>query len=257
MKIGYTIFSADSVTTVTTNIANSVVSLTNSLNTVGANNGFTAAVGAAGIDSTTSSPTSAPVIFLSNSYIYGNGCFAGSETVTLESGDIKLISDVQVGDRVLAANAAGQTAFSDVLFVPHGYNKQSTDFVEITIENGNDVKMTQNHILPAGVCGSVLPLVYASKVVVGDCIYTVSGEEKVTKIDSVRGEGIYTIVTNEEYIVVNGIIASPFGANHMMANLYYNVHRFLYSLSPALLASKVIHSLNEGMGVFIPLFGSV
>ena len=221
---------------------------------------------------TTAAPTAAPNAYSypsaapqsgSSGYGYGGSsssggsCFAGSETVTLESGDIKLISDVQVGDRVLAANAAGQTAFSDVLFVPHGYNKQSTDFVEITIGNGNDVKMTQNHILPAGVCGSVLPLVYASKVVVGDCIYTVSGEEKVTKIDSVRGEGIYTIVTNEEYIVVNGIIASPFGANHMMANLYYNVHRFLYSLSPALLASKVVHSLNEGMGVFIPLFGSV
>ena len=86
---------------------------------------------------------------------------------------------------------------------------------------------------------------------------TVSGEEKVSAVETVQGEGVYTIVTKEEYIVVNGIIASPFGANHMMANLYYNVHRFLYSVSPLLLVSKLLQSANEGLGVAIPLFGSV
>jgi Hint module len=118
--------------------------------------------------------------------------------------------------------------------------------------------MTQNHVLPSGTCGSSpLPLIYASEVSVGDCVMTVSGEEKVSMVEKVQGEGVYTIVTNEEYVVVNGVIASPFGANHMMANLYYNIHRFLYSLSPVLLASNLLHSANEGLGVAIPLFGSV
>ena len=186
-----------------------------------------------------------------------SGCFSGSETVTLDSGDVKFISDVVVGDRVLAADSDGQTIFSDVVFVPHGSNKQSAIFTQISTEDGRDVKMTHNHILPAGVCGNVLSLVYASKVTVGDCIQTASGQERVSKIDFVRGEGLYTIVTKEEYIVVNGIIASSFAVNHMMANLYYNMHRIIYSLSPVLLASKMVHSLNEGMGMFIPLFGSV
>ena len=141
--------------------------------------------------------------------------------------------------------------------MPHGSNKESATFTHIITEDGSDVKMTHNHILPAGVCGNVLALVYASKVTVGDCVQTVSGQKRVSKIDLVRGEGIYTIVTKEEYIVVNGIIASPFAVNHMMANLYYNMHRIIYSISPLLLASKVLHSLNEGMGMLIPLFGSV
>ena len=253
LKIGYTITSPDSITTVTTNIANSAIALTNSLNVVGVNNGFTATVGGAAVDSTTQSPTSAPVVFFNE----GSGCFSGSETVTLESGNLKFISDVVVGDRVLAANSDGETVFSDVVFVPHGSNKESATFTHIITEDGSDVKMTHNHILPAGVCGNVLALVYASKVTVGDCIQTVSGQEMVSKIDLVRGEGIYTIVTKEEYIVVNGIIASPFAVNHMMANLYYNMHRIIYSISPLLLTSKVLHSLNEGMGMLIPLFGSV
>ena len=52
---------------------------------------------------------------------------------------------------------------------------------------------------------------------------TVTGEEKVTSVERVWGEGVYTVVTNAEYVVVNGIIASPFGVNHVMGNLYYNV----------------------------------
>ena len=84
-----------------------------------------------------------------------------------------------------------------------------------------------------------------------------SGEEKVTEVERIQGSGVYTIVTNEEYLVVNGIIASPFGANHMLANMYYNVHRFLYSCSPILLASTLLHSANERLGIMIPLFGSI
>ena len=173
----------------------------------------------------------------------------------MESGELKSISEVKVGDRILAANSAGKTVFSNIVFVPHGANKESALFAHITTESGRDVKMTQNHILPAGMCGTSLSLVYASKVVVGDCIQTVSGEEKVSMVESVGGEGVYTIVTNEEFIVVNGIIASPFGANHMMANMFYNVHRFVYSISPSLLVSNVLHSANEGLGLLIPLFG--
>ena len=60
-----------------------------------------------------------------------------------------------------------------------------------------------------------------------------------------QGEGVYTIVTNEEYVVVNGIIASPFGANHMMANMYYNIHRMVYASAPMLLSYPWLNRANE------------
>ena len=143
------------------------------------------------------------------------------------------------------------------MYVPHKSNKQRALFVHIATESGRDVKVTKNHVLPAGACGSALPLVYASQVSAGDCIMTVSGEEMVSAVETVQGEGVYTIVTKEEYIVVNGIIASPFGVNHMVANLYYNMHRFLHALSPWLLTSNLLHAANEGLGMAIPLFGSI
>ena len=212
----------------------------------------TANTAATVVDST---PTGSPVPPPVNAYSIPS-CFAGSETVELESGDLKAIADVRSGDRVLAADGNGKAVFSEVIFVPHGANKEIALFVHITTTNGRDVKMTQNHLLPAGICGSTLPLVYASDVSVGDCVQTVSGEEKVSATESVRGEGVYTIVTKEEFIVVNGIVASPFGANHMMANLYYNIHRFVYDLAPVFLTSSLMHAVNEGLGVFVPFFAA-
>jgi hypothetical protein len=113
--------------------------------------------------------------------------------------------------------------------------------------------MTGSHILPAGSCKSTSPLpnVYASSVAVGDCIMTVSGIEKVSALETVQGQGLYTIVTEDEYVVVNGIIASPFAFNHMVANLYYNIHRFVYAYVPGMLTISLVRSANE---VRSPLF---
>jgi Hint module len=176
-----------------------------------------------------------------------NACFAGSETLRLEAGEVRAISDVRVGDRVLSADAAGRTSYSDVVYVPHRANSDDALFTHITTASGRDIKMTPSHIILAGPCHSSasLPLTYASSVSVGDCVMTISGEDMVSTVETVQDKGLYTVVTKEEYVVVNGIIASPFAANHMVANLYYNLHRFVYSSFPSFLTNPALHYANE------------
>ena len=93
--------------------------------------------------------------------------------------------------------------------------------------------MTANHILPAGACATqTLPMASADQVVVGDCVETASGREQVVSVGKVEGKGIYTVIAMEELIVVNGIVATPFGGvNPTLANIYYNVHRLVYAMS--------------------------
>ena len=74
---------------------------------------------------------------------------------------------------------------------------------------------------------------------------TVSGEDMVSTVETVQGKGLYTVVTKEEYVVVNGIVASPFAVNHMLANLYYNIHRFVYTAAPSVINNAAIHFANE------------
>ena len=148
---------------------------------------------------------------------------------------------------MLAADAAGRTSYSDVVYVPHRANSDDALFTHITTASGRDIKMTPSHIILAGPCdvSGPLPLTYASSVSVGDCVMTVSGRDMVSTVETVQGKGLYTVVTKEEYVVVNGIVASPFAANHMLANLYYNIHRFVYATTPSLLSNAALHSANE------------
>ena len=184
------------------------------------------------INTAATTPTNIFTVAASPTTSSSGSCFAGTEQLTLASGLTKAISEVQVGDRVLTINALGEQVFSDVVYLPHGRNEQHTTFVQVTTESGRDLKMTMNHILPAGACAlSTLPLVTARQVAMGDCVQTISGREQVVSVSQVEGKGIYTIIAMEELIVVNGIVATPYGGiNPTLANLYYNLHRVIFTL---------------------------
>ncbi len=174
-------------------------------------------------------------------------CFAGSEAVTLESGASKLISEVVVGDRVLASTAQGAFVFSDVIAVPHAKNNDRVMFNEISLANGADIRMTGEHLLPiAASCGvdAVFTVTAAKDVAANSCVMTVDGQSAVVSNNKVAGTGIYTIVTNEEYVVVNGVVASPFAVSHAVGNTFYNVYRAMYNYVPGLLKSSFFQTFH-------------
>ena len=156
-----------------------------------------------------------------------------------------------MGDRILSVNRMGQKVFSEVVYLPHGTNHESTTFTTLTTESGRDVKMTSNHFLPAGSCDLApvsLPIVTAGQVKVGDCLQTVSGVEQVVSVGKVEGKGIYTVIAMEELIVVNGIVATPYGGvNPTLVNMYYNLHRLVYSVGTmkAVMANNWLQTATE------------
>ena len=196
-------------------------------------------------------PGSAGTVSTSSSSSSSSSCFAASELVTLENGATKAISEVAVGDRILSVNAkTGAQVYSDVAYVPHGTNAIQATFVTLATASGRDVKMTANHVLPAGACEApaALPYVSASSVVVGDCVETVSGRERVVSVSTVVGEGIYTVVAMEELVVVNGIVATPYGGvNPALANVYYNLHRLAYQVCDANAMKQWVQVATEGL----------
>ena len=171
-------------------------------------------------------------------------CFSGSETVTLNSGVSALISQVQLGDFILSADAAGNLKYSEVVAIPHAVNDEKATFIEISTVMGRDIKMTMDHLVFAGDCNTAdFVLTSAAQVVVGSCLKTVSGPEEIVAVNSVESRGLYTIVVKEEFVVVNGIVASPFAVNHVVANAFYNIHRFLLPrLSPAGMIQRTLEA---------------
>ena len=166
----------------------------------------------------------------------------------LSSGAHVQISEVSVGDKVLAANAQGDMSFSEVVAVPHGRNSINAQFTQIATDSQRDIKMTPDHLVMAAPDCASFSLVAASAVQAGDCLRTVDGAEKVVSVSVVEGQGVYSLVTKEEFVVVNGVVASPFAGNHAAAHAFYNIHRMLYSLAPAVLSADWMKKANEVFG---------
>ena len=57
-------------------------------------------------------------------------------------------------------------------------------------------------------------------------------------------EGLYTIVTGEDLVIVNNIVASPFAVNHFIPNMFYNFHRFIFNLIPTFLSTNMMQSVS-------------
>lgn len=169
-------------------------------------------------------------------------CFSGDSIIQLASGATKAMADLEVGDSVLSADATGKLSFSDVVFLPHGTNSKNAEFVAVTTESGKIVKATPSHLLQA--CdGSLVQAKAAS------CLRTVDGAESVKSINRFKAEGIYTAVTlKNEFLVVDGVVASPFAMAHTLADAYYNAHRALYALSPSLVKVPSMLSANSLVG---------
>jgi hypothetical protein len=175
-----------------------------------------------------------------------SSCFAGSETIAMESGETKLISEVAVGDRVLAySTKTNSPVYSDVVSVPHAENEVSALFTHISTAE-KTIKLTEDHLLQAGSCSTAaFELVRAGDVKVGDCINTMSGAQSVVSVAANQmEEGIYTIVTNEEYLIVSDVVASPFAVNHFITNKFYNIHRALYNFAPYSMKSAFLAISN-------------
>lgn len=192
----------------------------------------------------------------SSSASSGKSCFAGSEMVMLESGIAKPISEVVHGDRVLAADSSLNAKFSTVVSVPHAPNKDHALFLRLMTETGSDIKVTADHLLlvQSGCEVNTKPkLVAAGNVEVGMCLTTSTNDmAKIMAVESVAGEGLYTVIAEDEFIVVNGFIVSPFATNHAATHAYYNVVRLVNKWAPSIvLNSPLLRAANEVFGSII------
>ena len=167
----------------------------------------------------------------------GAVCFHSTSTVELETGQKVAMPSLRVGDRVLTVTDLGERVFADVVFLPHPENTQAAEFVTVRTTEGKTIRMTREHLLPAGSCATALDhsLLSAAKVQAGMCVQTVGGLEEVVSVSSSSDHGISTVVTSEGagMVVVDGVVASSFGAHHSAPNAYYHVHRSVFRVLKA------------------------
>jgi hypothetical protein len=131
--------------------------------------------------------------------------------VELEAGTTKRLSELSIGDRIMTSDGA-EFSFSAVTVLPHSSNSEPAAFLNFTTETGKSVEMTSDHLIPR--CN--LEVVTADSLIVGDCLLTTEGKETLSSISSTTKLGVYTAVTENSFLVVNGIVASSHSQNSDM-----------------------------------------
>ena len=156
---------------------------------------------------------------LASSDYSGAMCFPGESFLRLPNGTTKAFYELEVGDMILGADRNGTVSASPVLFIPHAENSLVRHFDEIELVNGMIVRMTRNHLLP--LCDG--SLVTARSLKKDDCVMTEIGMSKVKIVRlNVEASGIYTAVTKNEFLMVNGVAASPFALAHGVAHSLFD-----------------------------------
>lgn len=149
-------------------------------------------------------------------------------------------------------------AYSPVVAIPHSINnKIKSKFLLVTLSSGISIQITPYHLLLTRNCNNknndnnhnILSLHPASSLIADlSCVETTNGIEMVIEVTTVYLEGVYTVVTLDgEYIVVNGIIVSPFANSHYLGHKFYEIYRFVYKYFPSwLLVSKLfVNTIDE------------
>lgn len=128
-------------------------------------------------------------------------CFPGHATVKLESGNVKSMRELEVGDRV----EVGRGVYSDVFMFTHKMHDVMHEFVTIRVGSVEKVEasvtLTHGHFLYVN-----SKLATAGSVVVGDELELVSGERStVVDVSCALHKGLFNPQTAHGDLVVDSV----------------------------------------------------
>ncbi|XP_035899535.1 protein hedgehog [Anopheles stephensi] len=180
-----------------------------------------------------------------------SGCFTGDSTVLTEAGIHRKLSELRIGERVQAVDAAGQTVFSEVLMFMDRDTHQRREFVTIEAEGGALLKVTPAHLVMVWRRErSETRFVFADRVREGDHILVHVGgtlePRRVHRISSTLSEGVYAPLTSEGTIVVDSIAASCYALidSQTVAHLSFLPYRLVEKVLALFERSSASDSLS-------------
>lgn len=195
------------------------------------------------------------------------GCFTADTTVTLENGVKKLMSRLEVGDRVLTLNSEGNLEYSEILLFMHHSPDQSAQFLRITTESGINITITPSHLILRWQKPNVTILydaipVYARDVRVNDQLLLHGNDsrrqlfvDRIVNIEVIYQTGVYAPLTVTGTIVVNDVVASCYAViySQRLAHLAFAPIRFYNSVTTSFsnfydIMTKAVKTKSQSVG---------
>jgi len=179
-----------------------------------------------------------------------SGCFPGHATVRTQDGQRVALSDLSLGDIILALDVStGLPVYSEVIAFLHAskYVPQNSPFIRIATEDGVTITLTPDHLIYVADSEPEIfsaQARYAASIKPGDYIFSVysSGENisasKVLEVvdEICSGCGFYAPLTMAGTIVVDHAIASCYASisSQALADATMTPIRLAHSIMTAL-----------------------
>ncbi|OZC10072.1 intein splicing region [Onchocerca flexuosa] len=177
----------------------------------------------------------------------GMNCFSADTKVYTQNGE-KTMKEVVVGDFVLVPVSKNQLRYERVEMFYHREPETRAKFVVLETESGRKLSLTELHLLPLGNCEQMRESntdadiidqwlrksQFAYKARMGDCVFTITSNhelqvDRIVKVGRQYLKGVYSPMTVEGSIVVDGVLASCFSQveSHFTQKLVYDFLVFL------------------------------
>jgi hypothetical protein len=141
-------------------------------------------------------------------------CFPGDSVVITPTGT-KLMSHLEVGDKVLSVSKMGLVIFEEIYMLGHKDFHSIGSFLRIHTLSNATLRLTRDHQISFTSQVDKAPKYGpAAAVKVGDYVHVVSKDNtivslsKVTAVDEIFAQGYFNPYTMEGNIVVDGVVAS-------------------------------------------------
>ena len=157
------------------------------------------------------------------------------------------MSDLLVGDSVLAIKANNELVFSPIILDLHRSPKDTETFLILRTNTGHSLALSPQHLVyrkqknmddykETTYIQSFRP-VFASDVIIGDSVLVHDSHTglklgAVINVEEILLTGVYSPLTSEGNIVVDDILASCYADfdNHELQHLAFAPFRWMYSL---------------------------
>jgi len=164
-------------------------------------------------------------------------CFPGEAQVQSTGGVLKM-SEVQIGDFIMAGRKDGSVEFSEVYAWGHRDVERHEKYLKIAA-GSHSMWLSANHLVAVAdsKCSGCFRFIRACEVSTKDTIYTMDGldrikKEQVISITTEEKLGVFAPFTKNGTVIVDGILASCYSevGNHKAAHFCLSWLRAAYKM---------------------------
>ena len=167
-----------------------------------------------------------------------------------------MISEVEIGDSVLAVDENGKLKFSPVIMHLDGSPTKAAAFVTIRTKMGRYMTLTPQHLMYKSEKGNTnidlneFHTVFAGDIRKGDIVLVLDDNNEMKKDEVVSTNvesriGYFSPLTLHGNIIVNDILASCYAyRDHSLQHLAFAPFRWYYTAKEALFSEKMMHDVG-------------